>query len=161
MKFNWTVFVVAFVFSFVILVPSYTSTFLIRTLNHEMWDLVVFSTNMISFILSPLLLFASFYLIGRNIDLTSDFPLILVPLFIGNLTGRLVGYFFPYASSYTVPSDLLQFLWFSLSLLQIAFSLEFFVGFTALAIAYVMKKRLTTQRSLGKECVCFFSVDNF
>jgi hypothetical protein len=116
-----------------------------------MWDLIVFSTNVISFIISPLLLFASFYLIGRNIDLTSDFPLILVPLFVGNLAGRLVGYFFLYAGSYTVPSDLLQFLWFCLSLLHIAFSLEFFVGFTALAIAYVMKKRLTTQRSLGKE----------
>jgi hypothetical protein len=151
MKLNWKVFAVAFVFSFVITVPSYASTILIRTLNHEMWDLVVFSTDVISFILSPLLLFASFYLIGRNIDLVSDFPSVLVPLFVASLAGRLVGYLSLYAGSYSAPSTLLEFLWCGLSLLRTAFSLEFFVGFTALAVAYIVKKRLTIPPSLGKE----------
>lgn len=109
-----------------------------------MWDLVFFSTHVVSFILSPLLLFASFYLIGRNIDLASDFLSVLVSLFIGSLAGRLIGYFFLYADSYAAPSSFLEFLWLGLELLYVAFSLEFFVGFTALAMAYIVKKRHAT-----------------
>jgi hypothetical protein len=144
MKFNWTVFTVAFAFSFVIPALSYISTFLTRTLNHEMWDLLFFSTHAVSFILSPLLLFASFYLIGRNIDLASDFPSVLVSLFVGNLAGCLIAYFSLYVGSYVASSSFLEFLWLSLELLYMAFSLEFFVGFTALAMAYIVKKRHTT-----------------
>jgi hypothetical protein len=109
-----------------------------------MWDLVFFSTHVVSFILSPLLLFASFYFIGRNIDLASDFLSVLVSLFVGSLAGRSIGYFSLYADSYVVPSSFLEFLWLGLELLCIAFSLEFFVGFTALAMAYIVKKRHTT-----------------
>jgi hypothetical protein len=151
MKLNWKIFVAAFVFSFVIPILSYASTFLIRTLDHEMWDLVAFSTGAISFIVSPLLLFASFYWIGRNIDLVSEFPSVLVSLFVGSLAGRSVSYFSLYAGSYSAPSTLLQLLWFGLSLLRTAFSLEFFAGFTALAVAYIRKKRPTKPPSLGKE----------
>jgi len=155
MKFNWIVFAVAFVFSFVLrAVLPFISSNLLRTLNHEMWDLVVFSTNVISFILSPLLLFASFYLIGRNIDLISDFPSVLVPLFVASLAGRLVGFLLLYAGSYVLvpaPPTLLQFCEYGLNYLYMAFSYEFFVGFTALAVAYIVKKRLTIPPSLGKE----------
>jgi hypothetical protein len=143
MKVNLKVFLVAFVFSFIVNIPSYASTLLIRTLNPGMWNLIFFSTNVISFILSPLLLFVSFYLIGRNIELASDFPSVLVSLFIGSWVGQLIGGLLIFwcvsiALFASTSYILLQCLW---GVFSFAFSFEFFVGFTALAMAYIVKKR--------------------
>jgi hypothetical protein len=107
--------------------------------------------SVVHFILCPLLLFVSFYIIGRTIDLASDFPSILLCLFVGSLAGHLIGYFSLNVGSYTPPSSHLELLWFALDLLYMAFSLEFFAGFTALTISYITKKRLTVQLSLEKE----------
>jgi hypothetical protein len=141
---------VAFAFSSVIPVLSYISTVLIKTLNHEMWNFVFFSTRAVSFILSPLLLFASFYLIGRNVNLTLNFPSILASLFVGNLAGRSVVYLSLYGGSYVASSSFFDFLWLSIELLYMAFSLEFFVGFTALSMAYILKKRHTYEHHLRR-----------
>ncbi|MDH5793903.1 MAG: hypothetical protein OEZ18_05010 [Candidatus Bathyarchaeota archaeon] len=145
MKFNWTVFTVALIFSFVVNALSH-SYFYLGTLHlspqtfNWLWRLITVG----SFIISPLLLFASFYLIGRNIDLASDFLSVLVPLFIGSWAGQLIGrlgilwYIIVSLGWESAPSTLFGFLWVGFTM---AFSFEFFVGFTALATAYIVKKR--------------------
>ena len=145
MKFNWTVFTVALIFSFVVNALSH-SYFYLGTLHlspqtfNWLWRLITVG----SFIISPLLLFASFYLIGRNIDLASDFLSVLVPLFIGSWAGQLIGrlgiswYIIVSQGWESAPSTLFGLLWVSFTM---AFSFEFFVGFTALATAYIVKKR--------------------
>lgn len=122
-------------------------------LSSQMFDWLWSLVRVGSFIISPFLLFASFYHIGRNIDLASDFLSVLVSLFIGSWVGQLIGglLIFQYisqASFGSAPYTLLQYLW---AVVYSGFSLEFFVGFTALAMAYIVKKRLTTPPSLGKE----------
>jgi hypothetical protein len=94
------------------------------------------------FIISPFLLFACFYFIGGNIDLASDFLSVLLSLFIGSWTGQLIGglLIFCYISQAlfgSAPYTMWQYLW---AVFHSAFSLEFFVGFTALAMAYIMRK---------------------
>ena len=145
MKFNWKVFTVALIFSFVVGALSHSYFYLgtlhlsLQTFN-GLWRLITVG----SFIISPLLLFASFYLIGRNIDLASDFPSVLVPLFIGSWAGQLIGglgiswYIIVSLGWGSAPSTLFGVLWVGFT---IAFSFEFFVGFTALATAYIVKKR--------------------
>ena len=145
MKINWTVFTVALIFSFVVGALSH-SYFYLGSLHlspqtfNWLWSLITVG----SFIISPFLLFASFYLIGRNIDLASDFPSVLVPLFIGSWAGKLIGrlgiswYIIVSQGWESAPSTLLGFLWAGFTM---AFSFEFFVGFTALAMAYIVKKR--------------------
>jgi hypothetical protein len=145
LKFNWKVFTVALTFSFVVnaLLHSY---FYLVTLHlspqtfNWLWSLIEVG----KFIISPVLLFASFYLIGRNIDLASDFLSVLVPLFIGSWAGQLIGgvgiswYIMVSLGWGSTPSTLFGAL---LVGFTIAFSFEFFVGFTALATAYIVKKR--------------------
>lgn len=148
MKFNWTVFTVALIFSFVVGALSHSLFYLgLLHLSPQMFDWLWSLIKVGSFIISPLLLFTSFYLIGRNIDLASDFLSVLVPLFIGSWAGQLIGrlliFWYIYVSQgwESAPSTLLQYLWAGFTM---AFSLEFFVGFTALAMAYIVKKRHTT-----------------
>ena len=152
MKPNWKVFLVAFALSFVLraVLPSISSN-LTRMLDHEMWDSVLFSTHVVSFVLSPLLLFASFYLIGRNIDLASDFLSVLVSLFVGCFAGRFIGFLVLSEVSNVLPPapyTLLLFFEYGFDYLIMAFSLEFFVGFTAIAMAYIVKKELRASSLL-------------
>jgi hypothetical protein len=155
-KFNWKVFAVALMFSFVIGALSSGNSFLYLIwlkVSSQMFDWLSFLFRVGSFIISPLLLFASFYLMGRNIDLASDFLSVLLSLFIGSWVGQLIGGLpiFWYVSQALFASasyTLLPYLW---AVFCFAFSLEFFVGFTALAMAYIVKKRLTIPPSLGKE----------
>ncbi len=154
MKLNWTVFAVALMFSFVVGALSHSLLYLYSlNLSPQTVDWLLSLIEAGRFIISPFLLFASFYLIGRNIDLASDFLSVLVPLFIGSWAGQLIGglLIFLYISQALFGSasyTLLQYLW---AVFYSAFSLEFFVGFTALAVAYIVKKRLATPPSLGKE----------
>ncbi len=145
LKINWKVFTVAFIFSFVAgaLPHSYfylASLHLSPQTFNWLWSLIEVGM----FIISPLLLFASFYLIGRNIDLASDFLSVVVPLFIGSWAGQLIGrlgtswYISVSLGWESAPSTLVGFAW---AALHEAFSFEFFVGFTALAMAYIVKKR--------------------
>jgi hypothetical protein len=158
-KFNWTVFAVALAFSLVVSVLSNSSIYLDRTLNlsSQMFIWLLFFINVFSFIVSPLLLFASFYFIGRNIDLASNFLSVFLALFLGSWAGHLIGYFSltlwymsVYASGYSPPYTLFQFLWLGWISFNMAFSIEFFAGFAALSIAYLVKKRsqLNTKATL-------------
>jgi len=147
MGFNWKVFFVALSFSLAIGVFSNIFIYLIRLdLEPVLYSRVMWSTVVVSFFISPLVLFASFYLMGRNIDLIAEFPSILVPLFLGSWIGHLIGYFSLvllcislYAETfYFSSSSYLYIFWLVVSK---ALSLEFFVGFSALSMAYIVKKR--------------------
>jgi hypothetical protein len=107
------------------------------------WLMPLFEVG--SFIISPFLLFVSFYLIGRNIDLVSDFRSVIVFLFIGSWAGQLIGSLFLFLYTFPAVYALWQYLW---TVVYYAFSLEFFVGFTALAVAYVMKKRQNYKQTV-------------
>jgi hypothetical protein len=155
MKFNWKVFAVALMFSFVVSALSQSSSYLLllsaRVLGPQigwLWPLVKVG----SFIISPFLLFASFYLIGRNIDLVSDFPSVIVSLFIGSWAGQLIGslllfLYTPQALSGSASYVLWQYLW---TVVYSLFSFEFFVGFTALAVAYIIKNVRTTSKQFER-----------
>jgi len=117
-------------------------------LSSQMFDWLWSLIGVGSFIISPLLLFASFYLIGRNIDLASDFLSVLVPLFIGSWAGQLIGHLgiiwyitVSQGWEYASPSLWSTLFGFLMAGFTIAFSFEFFVGFTGLATAYIVKKR--------------------
>ncbi len=145
MKFNWKVFTVALIFSLVVGVLSHSFLYLVLLhLSQQMLDWLYYPITAISFIISPLLLFTSFYLIGRKIDLASDFLSVLVPLFTGSWAGQLIGglgihwYIIVSQGWESSPSTLSGVLWVGFIS---AFSPEFFVGFTALAMAYIVKKR--------------------
>ena len=145
LKFNWTVFTVALIFSFVVGALSHRMFYLGQLhLSPQMYNWLWSLIGVGSFIISPLLLFASFYLIGRNIDLASDFLSVLVPLLIGSWAGQLIGrlgiswYIIVSLGWESAPSTLFEYLWVGFTM---AFSFEFFVGFTALATAYIVKKR--------------------
>jgi len=147
MGFNWKVFLVALPFSLAIGVFSNIFIYLVRLdLEPVLYSWVMLSIDVVRFFVSPLVLFASFYLLGRNIDLIAEFPSILVPLFLGSWIGHLIGYFSLVFLCISLYAETLNFtswnyLYYSWAAVSKALSLEFFVGFTALATSYIVKKR--------------------
>jgi len=146
MEFRWKIFAVAFLFSFVVGALSNVSSFLFRSvdLTPEVYGWITFAISVTSFFVSPVLLFASLYLMGRKIDLAMEFQSVVVPLFIGSWAGHLIGYF-PFQLLYIARQGgtftgpwVFWFLWYAF---MTAFSLEFFAGFAALSMAYIAKKR--------------------
>jgi len=148
MKFKWKIFVVAFLFSFVIGALPNVSQFLFQMFHSslaEVFEWIMFALNVVSFFVSPLLLFASFYYMGRKIDLAAEFLSVVVSLFLGSWFGHLIGYFplefiriFQNGGTFIGWTWGLWFLWYAFSK---AFSLEFFAGFAALSMAYIVRKR--------------------
>jgi len=146
MEFKWRFFTVAFVISLAVGALSNVSPFLFRMLDltPESYAWTAFIIGVASFFVSPGLFFAAFYLMGRKTDLVVEFLSIVVPLFLGSWIGHLVGYF-PLQFIYVVQHGntfvgpwVLWFLWYVFSA---AFSREFFVGFAALSMAYIVAKR--------------------
>jgi len=114
------------------------------SLTPETYSWIASVTSVAAFFVSPALLFASFYLIGGKIDLASEFTSVVVPLFLGSWVGYLIGYFplhFIYIAQYGGTFAGPWFLWFLWYAFVRAFSLEFFVGFAALSMAYITRKR--------------------
>jgi len=146
MEFKWKIFAVALVFSLVMGALSNVSLFVFRVfdLSPEAYGWIAFIIGVATFLVSPVLLFASFYLIGGKIDLEAEFLSVVVPLFLGSWLGHLVGYF-PLQFSYMVWYGgslvgpwVLGYVWYGF---MMAFSLEFFAGFAALSMAYIARKR--------------------
>jgi len=146
MQFNWRIFVVAFIFSLVVGVLSGISQFLFEVFmwSMEVYTWVNFGISVVAFVVSPLLLFACFYIMGKKIDFAAEFPSAVVPLFLGSWVGHLLGYFTlqlglysRYSGAFVEPLAL----WFSWYGFRMAFSFEFFAGFAALSMSYIAKKR--------------------
>jgi hypothetical protein len=100
--------------------------------------------SMATFLVSPLLFFAVFYIIGHKMDLVAEFLSVVVPLFLGSWAGHLIGYFplqFIHITLYGTTINWSWILWSFWYVFRTALSLEFFGGFTALSIAYITRKR--------------------
>jgi len=145
MEFKWRIFVIAFVFALVIGVLSNSFQFLYRMFDFspEVYGWITFTIGVVTFFVSPVLLFASFYLTGQKIDLAAEFLSVVVPLFLGSWAGHVIGYFslqyiymVQYGGTYVGPWAL----WWVWYAFRTAFSFEFFVGFAALAMAYISRK---------------------
>lgn len=135
-------------FSLVIGVFLNVHLYLLRLhLETVLYSYVMWSIDVVSFFISPLVLFASFYLMGRNIDLIAEFPSILVSLFLGSWIGHLIGYFSSVLLYISLYADLhfssFGYLYYFWAAVSNALSLNFFVGFAALSISYIVKKRQT------------------
>jgi len=152
-KFDWRIFLVAFAFSLARGILGNSSFLLLRMFDFGAltFSLVSLAFSLVSFIVSPLLLFGIFYFMGKKIDLVAEFLSVVVSLFLGSLIGHLIGYFplqlfyiLQYGGSFGVAGSLflnvLSIAWY---VFAFAFSLEFFVAFTALSMSYVVTKRST------------------
>jgi hypothetical protein len=152
MRFEWVVFYVAFGFSLVVNALSNSYFLFTYALNVTPGNaFVAFQfARAVSFLVSPLALFASFYIIGRSIDFGARFQPVLVSLFLGNWIGHLIAHFsfMLWFSSLSGVSYLLQpyllpeIVW---AVITYALSLEFFVGLSAISIAYIVKRRETNH----------------
>jgi len=152
MEFRWKIFAVAFVIALAVgvlsNVPTFLFSYLFRTLRltPEWYSWIALVLNVATFIVSPGLAFAAFYLMGGKIDIVVESLAVVVPLFLGSWVGHLIGYFplqiiliAQSGGSFIDPWSLgFGFLWYAF---RAAFSYEFFVGFSALSIAYIVRKR--------------------
>lgn len=151
MQLNSKIFFVALIFSLTIGVLGNASVILFRIFAPDSQTIFLTSLglNVISFCVSPLLLFAVFYFMGRKMNIVFEFLSVVTSLFLGSFVGHLIGYGLPlllyivgydstFASQGFLFVSILSMLWYAF---RIAFSTEFFVGFTALSIAHIMKKR--------------------
>jgi hypothetical protein len=144
---------VAFAFSLAKGILGNSSFLLFQMFNLEplasSW--VSLALTVLSSLVSPLLLFGVFYFMGKKIDLVAEFLSVVVPLFLGSLIGHLAGYFplqilyiLQFGGSLDLAASLfLNVLWIAWYVFWIAFSLEFFVAFTALSMSYIVEKRST------------------
>lgn len=152
MRFEWVIFCVAFGFSLVVTVieNSYTIFLNVFRLPMEMTTLAI---SIVRLFISPLVLFASFYLIGRNVDFGVRFQPVLVSLFFGSWAGHLTAYFsFALWSlsrvGFSIYSWSPRLLEYALMIVSFALSFEFFAGLSAISVAYIVRRRLIDARAV-------------
>ena len=93
--------------------------------------------SIISFIISPILIFTGIYFLGKKIDVKTKLSSIIITLIGGALIGKLLGYVSAYLiSGYEFEVFSVPYLSHLLSLSLSSLSM-FFIAFTALAIAYI------------------------
>ncbi len=152
MRFDWKVFFVVLPFSLAIGVLSNIHLFLLLwILGTPQYSQIVLSVDVVRFCISPLVLFASFYFMGRSIDLIAELPSILVSLFLGSLIGQLIGHFSSILLFASLRADwyfLSRNFWFFWAPISRGFSHDFFVGFGGLSASYLVQKR-QIQRLYG------------
>lgn len=144
MKIHPRVLIIAFALSTVIGVLSNSYSYLTLILTETQAAIVGgLIVGTLSVIVNPLLFFASFYFIGRRIETNLEFYSYLLSLFLGNAIGLTFGHFvsvmvaqtfFPVPFIVNVITVLAVFV-------TSLFSLSFFVGFSALALSYIIKKK--------------------
>jgi len=103
-----------------------------------------FIVNMLSLIVNPLLLFIIFYSVGKRIETNMEFYSSILSLFLGNAIGLTFGHFV----TIIVAQDLFHIYPYVVdgrTVLAVfassLFPLSFFVGFSALALGYIIKKK--------------------
>lgn len=151
-KFEWVIFWAAFGFSLVVQVLQ-NSYVIVQDVFRLSTEMAVWTVLTVRFFVSPLVLFASFYLIGRNIDFGVRFQPVLASLFFGNWAGHLTAYFSFTLwslsrvgfSFYSWSPRLFQYV---LEVVLSALSSEFFVGLSAISIAYIVNRRQIDARAV-------------
>jgi hypothetical protein len=149
MRFNWKVFVVAFVFSLVTTFLSGIFPTLVYASARDLgldYSMVYWLSIVASFVISPFLLFASFYRMGRNVDLKAEFRSVVASLFFGSWAGHFISLVYS-TSAWAMTSTyaVIAVIWYGVSS---ALSIEFFVGFSALSMAYIYKSQ--TRAEVGR-----------
>jgi hypothetical protein len=144
MKIYYRTLLIALAFSFAIGILSHVTTFLTRLYPYPN-DYQAIATNSLYFsiigmIISPVLLFVTFYYIGKKPETIGEFYSQLLSFFIGNLIGFALGNFLgTFLTVIEMPFEYVAYL-FLFSFAGSPFSSSFFVGFSALAISYIIRK---------------------
>ena len=146
MKIHPRVLIIAFALSTVIGALSNTYFYLASIFYTEPYESSAanFTVNMLSLLVNPLLIFVISYFIGKRIKTNVELYSSILSLFLGNAIGLTFGHFV----TIIVAQDLFH-LYPSLvdgrSVLAIfassLFPPSFFVGFSALALGYIIKKK--------------------
>ncbi|MFA5365227.1 MAG: hypothetical protein WC325_08620 [Candidatus Bathyarchaeia archaeon] len=156
MKFKLSVFFVITLFSLAagVLKDNATEYLLQQSVTYGKWgtigDYVSTFYGLAILFVSPILVCAFFYLIGKRIDLESQFLSVVFPLFIGSWLGHTVAYVFMRIMYSGLPVDqLINSNDYLNAVVQILFyntlSIEFFAALSAFCVAYFLNKPKNTQ----------------
>jgi hypothetical protein len=142
MKIYYRTFLIALAFSVLVGIFSHASI-LLASLNPDDFQPMAMNSiflGIIAPIISPVLLFVTFYFIGKKPETIGELYSHLLSFFVGNLIGLAVGNFLgTYLTVIGMPFEYVAYL-FLFSFVGSPFSSSFFVGFSALAISYIIKK---------------------
>ncbi len=144
MKITPRVLAIAFALSTAIGVLS-DSHYYFELIYREPQAMSIVSTivGILSFLVNPVFVFVTFYFIGKRIQTNGEFYSHLLSFFLGNAAGFTVGTLIIWLlvrtviqlDTLSVVMSVLGGFFYSL------FSLSFFVGFSALALSYIIRKR--------------------
>jgi hypothetical protein len=151
-RFEWVIFCVAFGFSLVVTLLENSYIFFLDVFRLSL-EMTAWAILIVRLFISPLVLFASFYLIGRNVDFGVRFQPVLASLFFGSWAGHLTAYFsFTLWSlsrvGFSIYSWSPRLLEYALGVVSSALSLEFFAGLSAISVAYIVRRRLIDARAV-------------
>jgi hypothetical protein len=142
MRICMKVLLIALVFSFAIGILSQSPEFLMRLYPNDNQAIGTTATyfGILATIISPVLFFVTFYFIGKKPETLGEFYSCLLSFFLGNWIGLAFGGFLgTVLSIYDLPSEVVAYILMG-SFAGSLFSSSFFVGFSALAVSYIIKK---------------------
>ncbi len=145
MKIKAKVLIAAFIFAFILGVLSESAQYL-AMLHMTIYSQAAINVvvSIVSAIVNPLLLFITFYFMGKKTETINDFYSYLFSFFLGNWIGLTLGHSitlavvltaFSSVSAVGIGFTILAWLWSSL------LSYSFFVGCSALAIGCIVSKK--------------------
>lgn len=143
-KIQVKVLAIAIIFSLVLSLIS--TSFVMQFMNYDVFTRDYFYLiSVLRWIISPLLIFVTFYFIGKRIDTTKKFWSYLFSFFLGNCFGSTFGTIVTFIFSDFVDYTQIWYLVARLvgTFIGSLFSYAFFVGFCALATSYITRKGQT------------------
>ncbi len=142
MRIDFRTFLIALAFSFVIGIFPHFTTLLTRLYPPDIQGIAMNSIyfSVIGTIINPVLLFFTFYFIGKKPENIGEFYSHLLSFFIGNMIGFGIGNFLgTFLVVIEMPFEYLVYV-LLFGFLNAPISSRFFVGFSALAMSYIIKK---------------------
>jgi len=142
-NFNWRIFVGVLVFSLIMGFLYGYLQYVEVHFNPSSAQTLVNSLNIIDGIITvvPLVLFVSFYFLGKRTDIVTNLKAVLISLLAGSVVGYFIG-FGPFAHLYITPGGPNMNILYSFVLsgsLSI-FWVSFCVGLAALSVGYIANK---------------------
>ena len=131
---------------FPLILSFVSASFLMKYMDFDVFTRIYFPfIGILRWIISPLLIFVTFYFIGKEIDTTKKFWSYLFSFFLGNCLGFTFGVIVMFLFSDFVDYAHIWYLVATLvgTFIGSLFSYSFFVGFCALATSYILKKGQT------------------
>jgi hypothetical protein len=151
MKFKVSIFLVITLFSLAagVLKDDATNYLLQRSVEYDKWgafgDYVTTFYGLVILLVSPILVCMFFYLIGKRIDLQTQFLSVAVPVFVGSWLGHTVAYVLMRVMYSALPvAQLINPYDYLNAVVQILFyntlSIEFFAAIAAVSVGYFLNK---------------------